>query len=356
MSDHPLDPATADLIRRMPKAEIHLHLDGSLRPETALELARQGGLDEGLDLTAMQDRLQAPERCADQAELLQAFALPIRLMQEASVLERVAGELVEDVATDGTVYAEIRWAPALHLDHGLPLDEGIGAVVRGTAAGAAATGVVVRLIAVALRSHPPLMSERVAQAASRYLDQGLTGFDLAGDEAGHPDVLDHVRAFDLARQAGLAITVHAGEWGGAGQVARALAVSPSRIAHGAPAMNDDNLVDRLIDGGVTLDLCPTSNVQAGMVPDVAAHPLRRLFQRGVPVTLSTDDRTVSDMTLVREYERAVTQLGVTPAELWAMDRHALRVAFLHHEESLRARLLDAFDRFAAGEPALAGGT
>lgn len=356
MSDRPLDAATADVLRRMPKAELHLHLDGSLRPETAFELACQHGIDEGLDLAGMRARLRAPERCAGQAELLQAFELPIRLMQDAPALERVAGELVEDVATDGTLYAEIRWAPALHLERGLPLDDGIGAVVRGAAAAAAASGVFVRLIAVALRSHPPQMSERVALAAALHRDDGLTGFDLAGDEAGHPNVLDHTSAFYLARAAGLGITVHAGEWGGADQVSRALAVLPSRIAHGAPAIDDERLLDRLIEDDVTLDLCPTSNVQAGIVHEVASHPIRRLLHRGVPVTLSTDDRTVSDLTLVREYGRAVTELGVTVRELWAMDRHALQVAFLHDDESLRRRLLDTFDAFAASEPALSART
>lgn len=349
-----LDPATADLLRRMPKAELHLHLDGSLRPETALDLARARGIDEGMDVAAMRSRLTAPQWSVDQAELLRAFDLPVRLLQDAPALERVARELVEDVATDGTRYVEIRWAPGLHVADGLPLSEGIEAVVRGAEVGAETKGVVVRLVAVALRSHPPQMSLAVAHASAAFFERGLTGFDLAGPEASFPDPLPHGDAFDAARHAGLGITLHAGEWGGPAQIWRALALHPSRIAHGSPAADDLELQAELISRGVTLDLCPTSNVQAGIVQRVVEHPLPRLLRAGVPVTLSTDDRTVSDLTLVEEYGRAVALLGVSLPELWEVDRHALAAAFLHDDEPLRARLLAEFDAFAAGEPALSG--
>ncbi|MDQ3492514.1 MAG: adenosine deaminase [Chloroflexota bacterium] len=349
-----LDPSTADLLCRMPKAESHLHLDGSLRPATALALAQARGIDDGLDLAAMRARLTAPERNADQAELLLAFDLPVRLLQDPAALERVTRELVEDVATDGTRYVEIRWAPGLHVAEGLPLSDGIEAVVRGAESGTEATGVTVRLVAVALRSHPPQMSLAVAHASAAFLDRGLTGFDLAGQEAAFPDPLVHGDAFDAARVAGLGITLHAGEWGGPAQLWRSLALGPQRIAHGSPAADDPDLQRELMARGVTLDLCPTSNVQAGVVEQLSDHPLPRLMRSGVSVTLSTDDRTVSDLTLVEEYGRAVALLGMTLPELWAMDRRALEVAFLHDDEPLRARLLAEFDAFAAGEPALSG--
>jgi adenosine deaminase len=347
----------SDLFARMPKAELHLHLDGSLRPATALELARQRGLDEGLDLPAMTGRLTAPERCLDQADLLRAFDLPIAIMQDAEAIARITHELVEDVAGDGTRYAEVRWAPALHVTRGLSLHDSIAAVVEGAASGVAAVAaggrrVDVRLIAVAMRSHSPDMSLAVAKEAAQFPDRGLTGFDLAGGEAQFPDPRLHLAAFEAARAGGLGITIHAGEWGGATQVRRALVVGPSRIAHGAPAIDDATLVAELIERGITLDLCPTSNVQAAIYPSLADHPLARLARAGAQVTLSTDDRTVSDLTLVREYERAHEVLGLSAAELWRMNMHALRVAFLHHDEMLRARLLGEFEAFAAREPLL----
>jgi adenosine deaminase len=344
--------APSDLFRRMPKAELHLHLDGSLRPATALELARQRGLDEGMDLAAIADRLQAPPQTSSQAELLEAFDLPIALMQDEEALYRTTRELVEDVASDGTRYVEIRWGPLLHVMGGLDLEAGIAAVVAGARDAAAATGVVTRLIAVALRSHPPDANAVMARVAARFIGDGLTGFDLAGQEEAFPDSTVHGRAYEIAREAGLGITIHAGEWGGADQVRRSLeAVSPSRIAHGARAADDEDLMADLVARGVTLDVCPTSNVQASIFQSLTDFPLRRLLHAGVPLTLSTDDRTVSDLTLVREYERALDVLGATVAELWAMNRHALEVAFLHDDEPLRARLLAEFDAWAAANAA-----
>ena len=165
----------------------------------------------------------------------------------------------------------------------------------------------------------------------------------------------HRAAFDAARAGGLGITCHAGEWGGAAQIWRALDVGPSRIAHGPGAIDDPRLMAELIARIVTLDLCPTSNVQANIVPSVAAHPIARLFRAGVPVTLSTDDRTVSSLTLVREYGNVAREIGMSLAEMWAMNRHALSVAFLHDDEARRAQLMADFDAFAASEPDLASG-
>jgi adenosine deaminase len=343
--------STATLLHEMPKAELHLHLDGSLRPQTALELARERGLDEGMDLAAISSRLRAPDRCVDQADLLRAFDLPIALLQDADALQRVTHELVLDVAAEGTRYAEIRWAPALHVARGLGLGAGIAAVTAGRRSGvtAAADGgrpCDVRLICVAMRSHPPETNAAVAREAVRFVDEGLTGFDLAGPEAAFPGPLVHARAFDVARTGGLGITLHAGEWGGAAQVWRALEVKPSRIAHGAPAGEDDALQRELIARRVTLDLCPTSNVQAAIVPSLADHPLARLARAGVPVTLSTDDRTVSGLTLTLEYERAHEVLGLSLEELWRINLHALEAAFLQHDEGLRTRLRDEFSAYA----------
>ena len=193
-----------------------------------------------------------------------------------------------------------------------------------------------RLICTALRSHDPADNVVLAETASRFVDQGLTGWDLAGPEAAFPDPLDHARAFEAARAGGLRITLHAGEWGGAAQVRRALAVDPERIAHGPLAIDDPGLCRELADRGITLDLCPTSNVQAGIVESVAAHPLAALHRLGVPVTLSTDDTTVSDITLSEEYVRAVEQNGLTLPELWAIDRHALDVAFADADDARAA--------------------
>ena len=353
----------------MPKAELHLHLDGSLRPATALALARDRGLATARTTeAAMRRRLTAPPHCRDQAELLRAFDLPIALLQDEEALERAARELVLDVAADGTRYVEVRWAPALHTRNGLDIDHVIAAVASGTAAGAAHTGTVARLIVTALRSHEPARNVEVAEAAARShrgaadghdgqgevqgtVQAGVVGFDLAGPEASYPDPEPHRRAFDAARAGGLRITIHAGEWGGAAQVRAALRLDPERIAHGAAAIEDPVLVVDLRSRAVTLDLCPTSNVQAGLYASVADHPVAALARAGVPITLSTDARTVSGLTLVEEYRRVQHAAGLTLAELWAVDRHALDVAFA--DERALVPLRHEFDHWASGTPTLA---
>ena len=340
------EPAISRLLEAMPKAELHLHLDGSVRVGTALELARTRGVDAPATWRGMFDALVAPERCRDQAELLRAFDLPIALMQDAEALERITTELVESKAAENVRYVEIRWGPLLHVARGLPLADGIEAVVRGAEAGAASTGTVVRLLATALRSHDPADNVRLAEAASRFRYRGLTGWDLAGPEAAYPDPLLHGQAFEAARAGGLRITVHAGEWGGAAQVRRALAVAPERIAHGEAASQDSSLVAELRALGIPLDLCPTSNVQAGIVASLADHALVRLHRAGAPVTLSTDDTTVSDLSLTEEYGRAVAEIGLTLPELWAIDRHALEVAFA--DAATLAPLRQEFDAWADG--------
>jgi adenosine deaminase len=346
----PVDPAVERLLEAMPKAELHLHLDGSLRVGTALELARSRGVDAPSTWRGMFDALVAPMPCVDQEELLKAFDLPIALMQDAEALERITAELVETKAAENVRYVEIRWGPLLHVARGLTLEDGIEAVVRGAEDAAARTGTAVRLIATALRSHDPADNVRLAEAACRFRDRALTGWDLAGPEARFPDPLVHARAFEAARAGGLRITVHAGEWNGAAQVRRALEVEPERIAHGEAAADDPALVAELTARGVCLDLCPTSNVQAGDMPSLAAHRIGDLHRAGAPVTLSTDDTTVSDVSLTQEYGRAVRDIGLTLPELWAIDRFALEVALA--DEPTLAPLRRAFDAWAAGIPEL----
>ncbi|HEY7132081.1 MAG TPA: adenosine deaminase [Candidatus Limnocylindrales bacterium] len=329
----------------MPKAELHLHLDGSLRVETALDLARTRNVEAPRDLEGMRAALVAPMPCRDQAELLRAFDLPIALMQDADALERITAELVETKAAEGVRYVEIRWAPALHTARGLSLADGIVAVARGARTASRDVGVEVRLICTAMRSHDPAANVELAGVAAGFLDQGLTGWDLAGPEAAFPDPLAHREAFETARAAGLRITLHAGEWGGAAQVRRALSIDPERIGHGPGAIDDPDLCRELTARNVTLDLCPTSNWQAGIVPSIAAHPLARLHRLGVPVTLSTDDTTVSDLLLTDEYERALDQIGLTIEELWAIDRRALDHAFA--DPATLNRLRTELDAWAA---------
>jgi len=341
------------LVRAMPKAELHLHLDGSLRIDTALEIARTREVDAPHTFAGMRNVLVAPDKVTDQAELLAAFDLPIALMQDADALERIAYDMVEDKAREHVRYAEVRWAPLLHTDKGLTGRQAVDAVWKGSVAAARRSGIEVRVIATLMRSHPPERNlEFVRSLEAGGVPDGLVAVDLAGPEARYPDPLLHREAIELARSIGLHVTVHAGEWGGAAQVLRSLSVNPERIAHGPHAIEDPACVAELIERGVVLDLCPTSNTQANIVESFEAFPLKRLMDAGVRVTLNTDDLTVSDVTLSQEYEHAVTRLGVTVPELWDMDLAAIEYAFC--DEGTKDRLRQSFLAWGAGVPELFG--
>jgi len=301
-------------LRGLPKAELHQHLDGSVRPATAVELAAAIGMP--LMLEEATARMVGPERCTDQAQLLGFFDLPIALLQDAAALERVADELVVDLAGDGIRYAEIRWAPRLHLERGLSVEAVIEAVAAGVLRAVERLGPaapLVGLIVTAMRQHPPAVNADLARIAGAF-GAPVLAFDLAGPEAEWP-APPHAIAFVTAREAGLALTAHAAEVPGPLRVREVLDFGVRRVAHGATAIEDASLVDLLRARDVTLDLCPTSNVQAGLVARLEDHPMAALHRAGVSVTISTDDRTVTGMSLTAEMARAATALELTAAEL-----------------------------------------
>ncbi len=315
-----------ETLRRLPKAELHQHLDGALRPSTAVELATEAGID--LTLEDAERRLVAPARCSDQADLLTYFELPLQLLQSASALRRAAAELVEDMAADGVTYGEIRWAPRLHLEDGLGVTDVLEAVAEGVAQAREARGAsapLIGLVVTALRSHPPAANVELANRAASF-GHPVVGFDLAGLEAEYP-APPHAAAFRAAGAAGLGLTAHAGETPGTDRIWEVLEFGISRVAHGATAAEDERLLDTLRARSITLDLCPTSNVQAGTVADLAAHPITQLHRAGVSVSLSTDDRTVSHTTLSREMADVALATGMTADELAEIAINGFRRGF-----------------------------
>jgi len=320
----------AAAIGGLPKAELHLHLDGALRPETAVELAKVAGIP--LAIEEARRRMIAPAHGVDQAALLSYFDLPIALLQTADALERVTSELITDLADDNVRYAEIRWAPRLHLQAGLSVAEVIEAVARGIGRAAAQRGPgvpLVGLIVVAMRSDPPGANVELARTAAGF-GPPVVGFDLAGLEAEYP-APPHAAAFRAAEAGGLRLTVHAGEVPGAARIRDALELGAERVAHGVTASEDPELVELLRARQVTLDLCPTSNVQTGIVASLAAHPLAALHRAGVSVTISTDDPTISGSILSGELAATATTLGLSRAELAAIALNAFDRAFVPPE-------------------------
>jgi adenosine deaminase len=337
----------------LPKAELHLHLDGSMRPQTAVELAAEVG--QTLSLKDAGSRLIGPVRCTDQAELLTFFDLPISLLQTAPSLSRVTSELVESLADDGITYAEIRWAPRLHLERGMSVPEVIGAVADGVAGAASRLGPrtpFIGLIVTAMRSHPPGANVELAKAAAAF-GPPVVGFDLAGSEAEYP-APPHAAAFLEATSGGLSLTAHAGEVPGPERIREVLAFGVRRIAHGVTTAEDPDLMALVRERDVTLDLCPTSNVQAGIIADLVDHPLAALHRAGVSVTISTDDRTVANTSLTDEMARSAAAMGLRAEELAAIAVNGFRRAFGPRsvvDPMMRSAEL-AWSAWAAEDPAI----
>ncbi|MFI5239550.1 MAG: adenosine deaminase, partial [Gemmatimonadales bacterium] len=293
----------------MPKVELHCHLDGSLRPETMLDIAREHGITlPRLDPDELRSYMCA-DNVSDLSDYLHRFDTTISILQTETALERVAYELVEDASRDGLRYIEVRNAPHLNIRAGLTVDQVIAATVRGLARGEGEFGTVARFIVCSLRHWDPARSLEAAQAAVRHKDAGVVAFDLAGAEAEF-SAADHAAAFAYAREHFLQVTCHAGEAAGPESIETALFdCNASRIGHGVRAEEDPALLNYIRDLGISLEMCPTSNEQTHAVRSYAQHPLKRYLDSGVRVTVNTDSRLISGVTLTDEYARAVNELG-----------------------------------------------
>jgi adenosine deaminase len=331
---------TRELITRLPKAELHTHLDSSLRPETMIEMAR----DVGFDLPARQpDALRRFMRVDDAANLedyLKRFEYTIPLLQSAEAIERISYEMVEDAGRDGIRYLEVRYCPWLSRRQGLSMERALEAELAGLARGERDFGVVARVINCSLRHYDPAVSLEIARLSVAYRDRGVVAFDLAGGEAGRPAGA-HRAAFDAAAEGRLGITVHAGEAAGAESIADAVDhCHADRIGHGTRLYEDPVLRDYVRDRRILLEINITSNVQTHAVPDASAHPVRQYFDQGLAVTLCTDGWLMCGVTLSDEYWLAHTVLGFTREEIDQMILTGFEGSFLPWPErrALAARV------------------
>jgi adenosine deaminase len=325
----------------LPKIELHCHLDGSLRLSTVTELAQEVGIDLP---GGAQECLVVREDCKDLADYLTRYEVTLRLMQRPEHLERIAREYVEDLAADGVIYGETRFAPQLHMEEGLSMQQVVDAVAAGLESGSRTTGVRVGLIVCCLRHQSAATSISVARLAADNPEK-ICALDLAGDEARH-DGAPHKPAFDLAREAGVHRTVHAGEGGGAENIRQALDVlAAERIGHGARVTEQPALVETVHALAIPLEMCPTSNVQTRAVASLAAHPIDTLLRAGVRVTVSTDSRLMSNTTVSAELERLRVPFGWGVREFVQCQLNAAEGAFVTPE--VRNELLTSI-RTAAG--------
>jgi adenosine deaminase len=328
-------PLDRDLLRRLPKAELHCHLDGSLRAETMLELGRElGKAMPARDPAALREFMRVDD-ARHLEDYLERFAITLSVMQTAPALERIAFELAEDAAEDGVRYIEVRYAPVLNTREGLTLDDAVEAALRGLAGAERDHGIVGRLIVCALRHMPPSASQELAELAVAYRHHGVVGFDLAGAEAGNPARV-HAPAFAYAREHDLSCTCHAGEGDDAASIREAVHVcGVHRIGHATRLIEDASLTDYCNDHRVPLEICLTSNVQTRAARSYATHPFREYFRRGLNVVLNTDNRLMSGTTLTDEYLHAAQALDFSFDELATVAMHGFESAFIQYPERVR---------------------
>jgi adenosine deaminase len=344
---------TIEEIRAMPKVLLHDHLDGGLRPATIVELALETGYTR-LPTTDVDDLARWFTRGADQHDLvlyLETFEHTVGVMQTREALTRVAAECAEDLAADGIVYAEVRFAPELHVARGLSLDEVVEAVLEGFRLGSEGRRIDVRALLTAIRT--AARSREIAELAVRHRDEGVVGFDIAGAEAGSPPTA-HLEAFQYVQRENFHITIHAGEAFGLPSIWEALQVcGTDRLGHGVRIVDDIELgpdgspvlgadgrpvLGRLAayvrDRRVPLEMCPTSNVQTGAAPSIAEHPiglLRKLYFR---VTVNTDNRLMSGVTLSSELLAVAEAFGYGWRDIEWLTLNAMKSAFAHFDERL----------------------
>jgi adenosine deaminase len=316
----------------LPKVELHLHLDCSL----SYDVVRR--LDARVSREEFEAEFVAPPVCSSLADFLLRAPRGFQLMQSRESLEMVTEDLFAQLAADGVIYAEIRFAPLLHLERGMKADAVVEAVERATERMIAATGIEARLILCTLRHYSRERSLQTAHLVKQFEGSLVAALDIAGDEAGYP-VDEHVDAFRYAQEQGLARTAHAGEAAGPESVWETLRVfAPTRIGHGVRSAEDPALVEHLKAAGIHLEMCPTSNVQTRAVASYAEHPVDGLLKDGVSVGISTDTRTITNITLEREYASLARTFGWGEAEFARCNRNALEAAFVGAD--VRARLLE----------------
>jgi adenosine deaminase len=318
-----------ELIEKLPKTDLHVHLDGSLRLSTIIDLADK----QKVELPARdEDRLRAAmnlgQNCGSLVEYLKAFDVTLRVMQTADALTRIAYELAEDAAKENVRYMEVRYAPMLHTRRGLKLTTVVEAVLEGLRAAQEKYGIESNVIICGIRNVSPESSLEMAELAVAYKGRGVVGFDLAGAEYDHP-AKHHKKSFQLVRDNNINVTIHAGEAYGPESIAQAIHVCGAhRIGHGCRLRENGDLLHYVNDHRIALECCPSSNVQTGAIRDLQSHPIKLYKNLGLRVTVNTDNRLVTDTSVSRELWLCHKEMGFTLADLKQVVVSGFKSAFL----------------------------
>lgn len=329
---------TSEQLRLLPKAELHCHLDGSVRPGTLIDLGKEYNVAMPRDSADALREYMLVSDAKSLEDYLKRFEVTVSVMQTAEAIERIAYELGEDAAKDGVRYIEVRNAPILNSRGPLDLAQALEAQINGLARAERDHGIIGRSIVCSLRQLPPETSLELAKLAVAYKDKGVVAFDLAGGESGYP-ASKHAEAFAYARKHNLACTCHAGEGDGPRSVRDAVhACGAHRLGHATRLIEDPELTQYVNDRRIGLEICLTSNVQTHAAKSYESHPLRDYFNAGMNVSLNTDNRLMSGTTLTDEYVHAAKELDFNFDELCTLALNGFESAFLPWEE--RVQLLE----------------
>jgi adenosine deaminase len=329
-----------EFVRNLPKVELHCHLDGSLRLASIWDLAQSRGVQfPANSLEELGALFSVPKKAARSlVDYLKRFDYTLAVLQDAEALSRAAYELAVDNAAENVLYLEVRYSPILHTKKSMKLIQVMDSVLDGLERAQRETGIKTGVIVCGLRNISPQTSLRLAEMTVAYKYQGVVGFDLAGFEDKYP-AKDHSEAFYLIRKNNINCTVHAGEAYGPDSIKQALHnLNTHRIGHGTRLKEDGDLLNYVNDHRIPLEICLTSNVQTGAVRSLEEHPLRLYYDRGLRVTLNTDNRLMSDTTLTKEYLIACRTFGLTEQDLKNITIMGFKSAFLSHKE--KVQLLD----------------
>lgn len=324
---------TQELLKALPKTDLHCHLDGSMRLKTILELAEEqkvkllADTEEGLARA-----IHMGEICKSLEDYLVAFDVTLSVLQTAEALYRSAYELAVDAAAENVRYLEVRYSPALHQQKGLKMTAIIDSVLEGLRQANRETGIKCGVIVCGIRHMSPQTSVRLAELCVAYKNRGVIGFDLAGAELNFP-AKDHKDAFQLILKNNVNCTAHAGEAYGPESIAQAIHfLGAHRIGHGTRLREDGDLLNYINDHRIPLEVCPSSNVQTGACADLKSHPLKFYFDYGIRVTINTDNRLITDTTVTKEFWIAHTEIGLSLDDLTTILVSGFKSAFLPFRE------------------------
>jgi adenosine deaminase len=339
-----------EFLASLPKTDLHLHLDGSLRLGTVRELAAKQGVQLPADTEAeLRQSVMCGDACGSLEEYLKAFNVTLSVLQDPDAVWRAAREVVLDAAAENVRYVEVRFSPILHLQNGHDERTILAAMVAGLTDGASATGVNAGAIICGMRHLDPRKSRELAQLAVDFKDRGVVAFDLAGAEQDYP-AKHHVEAFYTILNNNVNCTCHAGEGFGPASIRQAIHYCGAhRIGHGTRLHEDPDLMAYVNDHRIPLEICLTSNLQTGVVSRIEDHPFGLYFREGLRVTLNCDNTLVSDTTITREYQKAVEAFGLGIADVRKVVLNGFKSAFLPMKKKvmLFTRILDEIDGLVA---------